>query len=186
MPYISPDEIIPWLVHRKLWPNIPDRKITRFWNHMKEVKSEISEISPSGTHHPLWIWGDAANYSKDQNIIVICFGSVLDDETDSIKKCFPLVLCREDPWMNWVTIVNELCFTIICKYGKILCETHKRNWAMPHPAQEMSCGFETLRHYLSPAPCLHRRCPEKKAWGQHQIGLQVKLARDLFVLVGTP
>ena len=97
MPYISPDEIIPWLMHRNLWPNIPDRKITRFWNHMKDVKAEISEVSPGGTHHPLWIWGDAANFSKDQNIIVICFGSVLDDETDSIKKCFPLVLCREDP-----------------------------------------------------------------------------------------
>ena len=101
MPYICLDEIIPWLMHRQLWPDIPDRKIKRYWNHIKEVKSDISDVSPDGCHHPLWVWGDAANYSKDQNIIVICFGSVLDDETDSIRKCFPLVLCREEPWMHW-------------------------------------------------------------------------------------
>jgi len=97
MPYICPDEIIPWLMYRKLWPEIPDRKIKRYWNHLKEVKAEIADVSPNGIHHPLWVWGDAANYSKDQNIIVICFGSVLDDETDSIKKCFPVILCREEP-----------------------------------------------------------------------------------------
>ena len=84
-------------MQRKLWPEIPDRKIKRYWNHLKEVNAEIADVSPDGIHHPLWAWGDAANYSKDQNIIVICFGSVLDDETDSIKKCFPLILCREDP-----------------------------------------------------------------------------------------
>ena len=100
MPYVSPDEIIPWLMDRKLWPEIPDRKIKRYWNHLKEVKAEIADVSTTGSHHPLWVWGDAANYSKDQNIIVICFGSVLDDETDSIKKCFPLILCREEPRMH--------------------------------------------------------------------------------------
>ena len=96
MPHIIPEEIIPWLMDRNLWPDIPKRKITRYWNHLCDVRSEIANVSPDGSHHPLWIWADAANYIKDQNIIVICFGSVLDDETDSIKKCFPLVLCREE------------------------------------------------------------------------------------------
>lgn len=96
MPYITPEDIIPWLLERGLWPETPERKIKRYWNHLRDVGSELADISPQGIHHPLWIWGDAANYSKDQNIIVICFGSVLDDATDSIQKCFPLVLCRED------------------------------------------------------------------------------------------
>lgn len=95
MPYIIPEEIIPWLMDRNLWPETPTRKITRYWNHLRDVKSELSDVS-DGTHHPLWIWADAANYIKDQNILVVCFGSVLDDETNSINKCFPLVLCRED------------------------------------------------------------------------------------------
>ena len=89
MPHIIPEEIIPWLMDRNLWPDIPKRKITRYWNHLCDVRSEIANVSPDGSHHPLWIWADAANYIKDQNIIVICFGSVLDDETDSIKKCSP-------------------------------------------------------------------------------------------------
>ncbi|CAL1167644.1 unnamed protein product [Cladocopium goreaui] len=96
MPYISPEDIIPWLMARDLWPATPQRKIKRFWNHLQEVQSDIAGASPQGNHHPLWIWGDAANYNKDQNVIVICFGSVLDDATDSIKKCFPLVICREE------------------------------------------------------------------------------------------
>ena len=96
MPFILPEDIIPWLMDRKLWPEIPERKIKRFWNHLKDVKSDVAGASPNGTHHPLWIWGDAANYIKDQNVIVICFGSVLHDETDSVKKCFPLVLLREE------------------------------------------------------------------------------------------
>jgi len=96
MPYISPEDIIPWLMARDLWPATPQRKIKRFWNHLQEVQSDIAGASPQGNHHPLWIWGDAANYNKDQNVIVICFGSVLDDATDSIKKCFPLAICREE------------------------------------------------------------------------------------------
>ena len=96
MPYIVPEDIIPWLMTRKLWPSIPERKIKSYWNHLRDVGSDIAGASPSGAHHPLWIWGDAANYSKDQNIIVICFGSVLDDEKDSVKKCFPLMLLREE------------------------------------------------------------------------------------------
>lgn len=96
MPYTTPEDIIPWLMDRGLWPHTPERKIKRYWNHLRDVGSELGDMSPQGTHHPLWIWGDAANYSKDQNIIVICFGSVLDDATDSIQKCFPLVLCREE------------------------------------------------------------------------------------------
>ena len=100
MPYITPEDIIPWLMDCGLWPDTPERKIKRYWNHLRDVGSELADISPQGTHHPLWIWGDAANYSKDQNIIVICFGSVLDDATDSIQKCFPLVFCREDAWKH--------------------------------------------------------------------------------------
>ena len=99
MPYVMPEEIIPWLMDRKLWPSTPERKIKRYWNHLQEVNSEIAAASPDCSHHPVWIWGDAANYNKDQNVIVICFGSVLDDETDSIKKCFPLVICREESWL---------------------------------------------------------------------------------------
>ena len=98
MPYVRPSDLLPWLLQHDLWPDIPDRKITRYWNHMKSVGSEIANVSPTGEHHPLWIWGDGANYAKDQNIITICIGSVLDDRTDSITKCFPIALCREEPW----------------------------------------------------------------------------------------
>ena len=84
------------MIERDIWPVIPDRKITRYWNHLRSVGSELADVSPTGDHHPIWIWGDAANYSKDQNIITVCIGSVLDDRTDSITKCFPIALLRED------------------------------------------------------------------------------------------
>lgn len=97
MPFCRPDHLLPWLIDRNIWPDIPNRKIKRYWNHMKNVGSEIGDVSPAGDHHPIWIWGDAANYAKDHNIITICIGSVLDDRTDSITKCFPIALCREEP-----------------------------------------------------------------------------------------
>jgi hypothetical protein len=96
MPYILPEDLLPWLITRGVFPAIPERKIRRYWLHLQDVQSDLASVSPNSDHHPLWIWGDAANYAKDQNIIVISMGSVLDDETDSVKSCFPLMLCREE------------------------------------------------------------------------------------------
>lgn len=96
MPYILPEDLLPWLVSRELFPAIPARKIRRYWRHLEFVGSELASVSPNADHHPIWIWGDAAAYSKEQNVIVLCLGSVLDDETNSVKACFPLALCREE------------------------------------------------------------------------------------------
>lgn len=105
MPYCCPADLLPWLIDRDLWPHVPDRKIKRYWNHMRSVGSEISDVSPACEHHPLWIWGDAANYSKDLSIITISIGSVLDDRKDSITKCFPILLCREEPYFETSTLL---------------------------------------------------------------------------------
>ena len=126
MPYILPEDLIPWLSDRNIWADVPTRKIKRYWHHLKDVGSDLATASPQCDHHPLWIWGDAAHYNKEQNIIVICFGSVLDDNTDSIKQCFPLVLCREDLWMQleWIVLLVLYLFYFkrcsiyiyLCKY----------------------------------------------------------------------
>ena len=96
MPYCCPEDLLTWLVQQDLWPDVPERKVRRYWRHLKSVGSEISDVSPSEKHHPIWIWGDAANYAVERNIVTLCIGSVLDDRTDSITKCFPIALCREE------------------------------------------------------------------------------------------
>ena len=131
MPYVQPSDLLPWLLQFDLWPDIPDRKITRYWNHMKSVGSDIANVSPTGEHHPLWIWGDGANYAKDQSIITICIGSILDDRTDSITKCFPIALCREEPWVliGSNNLISIKCYPMLshkCYLVPLLCPNQLR------------------------------------------------------------
>lgn len=139
MPYILPEDLIPWLSDRNIWADVPTRKIKRYWQHLKDVGSDLATASPQCDHHPLWIWGDAAHYNKEQNIIVICFGSVLDDNTDSIKQRFPLVLCREDLWMQleWIVLLVlylfylKTCSIYIFIFASIMLEPATlRNWVV--------------------------------------------------------
>ena len=109
MPVARPDILIPWLVDHGVWPDIPERKIKRYWNHLHHAQSELSDVrGVEHFHHPLWSWGDAAHYCKDKSVIVICFGSVLDDTKDSIQKCFPLFLCREESGKINQKVLTEL------------------------------------------------------------------------------
>lgn len=160
MPYILPEDLIPWLSDRNIWADVPTRKIKRYWQHLKDVGSDLATASPQCDHHPLWIWGDAAHYNKEQNIIVICFGSVLDDNTDSIKQRFPLVLCREDLWMQLEWIVLLVLYLFYLKTCSIYIFIFASTYAGTCYTEELSCGYSTLYSYLEPAPCPQCLCED--------------------------
>lgn len=94
---VQPHVLLPWLLDRGLFPNISKVETEKYWDHLSQVGSPLANASRSKTHIPLWLWGDAANYINDENLMVFCVGHVLDDQKNSIKKCFPIVVCREDP-----------------------------------------------------------------------------------------
>jgi hypothetical protein len=48
----------------------------------------------SGDHVPIYLWGDAAQFTESgQSMMVLACGLVMDDDRSNI---FPLFLCRED------------------------------------------------------------------------------------------
>ena len=98
MPYSPPHLLLPWLVEQGLFPDHSRACVKCYWRHLQKCNSPLARISPSMDHIPIWIWGDGARYNaKGDNVIAMCFGSVLDVETkSSVHKCFPLALCRED------------------------------------------------------------------------------------------
>lgn len=98
MPCTLPSELLPFLIGNGLFPEVPLRKRMRYWNHLRGCSSPMAMGIPSNDCLPLFIWGDAAQYCKDESVIIICIGCTLDDRKDSIQTHFPLVICREDPW----------------------------------------------------------------------------------------
>lgn len=60
MPVALSSQLIPWLMRRGLWPEIPESTTQEYWRLM------------SGGEHlsrctPLWLWGDEATRSTTQN-----------------------------------------------------------------------------------------------------------------------
>ena len=80
----------------ELFPQLKPREVSRYWNHLCDAKSPVALGLPSRDYIPLYIWGDGANYVKDESIICICMGCVLDNRKNSIESRWPLALCREE------------------------------------------------------------------------------------------
>lgn len=152
MPCTLPSELLPFLIDSGLFPNIPLRQRRRYWNHLRELSSPMAMGISSNDYLPLFIWGDAAHYCKDESVIVICIGCTLDDRKNSIETHFPLVICREDSckkraffvWNN--PELTKSCLDLLYRlYPKTLGFGYKQPSLA---AKEKSVGFRTLTAYL--------------------------------------
>jgi hypothetical protein len=100
MPLLLPHELYPWMMHCGIWPSdaSSSTRTQQYSQHLRDVKSPVAGMSPSGDHVPIYLWGDGAQYTESgQSIMVLACGLVMDDVRTNI---FPLCLCREDPWMQ--------------------------------------------------------------------------------------
>jgi hypothetical protein len=93
MPVILPSELLPWMMRCGIWPVTAADRTQQYWKHLRDVGSPVAGMS-SGDHVPIYLWGDAAQFTESgQSMMVLACGLVMDDDRSNI---FPLFLCRED------------------------------------------------------------------------------------------
>ena len=103
MPVVLPADLIGWLVERDLWPEVRPEDLSRFWDHAKAHKVAWAGAGTRSTH-PLYLWGDDAQYNeRGAKLITIVLGHALDENTNSLFSCFPLIVMRCAPWMHLCT-----------------------------------------------------------------------------------
>lgn len=94
MPVVLPHELFPWMMRSGIWPNLEEKQIQQYWQHLKDVGSPLSALSDDASHIPVYLWGDGAQYTESgESMSVFCCGIVVDDNRSNI---FPLFLCREE------------------------------------------------------------------------------------------
>ena len=97
MPVVLPHQLFPWMMRRGIWPTLQDGSLEQYWKHLKDVGSPLSGMS-DGSHIPLYLWGDGAQYTESgESILVFTCGIVIDENR---SNTFPLFLCREDPQLD--------------------------------------------------------------------------------------
>ena len=102
MPVILPDQLYGWMIRAGIFPTMDDATIRGYWKHLKETGSPLGNMS-DGTHIPVFLWGDGAQYTvtENQSMMVFACGFVLDDNRSNI---FPLWMCREEPCFKFMYI----------------------------------------------------------------------------------
>ena len=104
MPVILPHRLFPWMMQAGFWPKLGENSIRQYWQHLKDVGSPLSSMSDDGCHIPLYLWGDVAQYTESgESMSAFCCGIVVDDNRSNI---FPLFLCKEEPRMNYQTLLS--------------------------------------------------------------------------------
>ena len=97
VPCILPEKLFPWLIERGLFWKINNADIRRYWQHHQSVGSEIAGMCPEQDAIPIWLWGDAASYNaKNESVMVLCAGCILDDQKCSLSTSFPFAILREE------------------------------------------------------------------------------------------
>ena len=99
---VLPQHLIAWLVEKGMWPgkDISHEELSKFWENAKNHGQAWAKNVPSSTH-PLYIWGDDAQYDeKGSKLVIIVLGHCLDEQSDSTLSCFPLACIRYEPGLH--------------------------------------------------------------------------------------
>ena len=104
-PVILPHELLPWLMRNGAFPRISCSDLSNYWDHISARRIPVGEVvsdEMKNKCHPLYIWGDDAQYNEQhEKLIVVVLGHVLDPNTYSIQCCWPLFCIREAAWPFW-------------------------------------------------------------------------------------
>ena len=81
-----------------IWPDLKEADTKQYWKHLKEVGSPLASMSHDGNHIPIYLWGDAAQFTESgESMMVFSCGFILDENRSNI---FPLWMCREEPHLQ--------------------------------------------------------------------------------------
>ena len=78
--------------------------VTRFWQHVSETGVEWGQQHPAmldKSHRPMGLYGDDAQYDKNQNkLVIFTLNDVLSTAKHSMQSAWPLFVLREASLMQ--------------------------------------------------------------------------------------
>ena len=78
-------------------PEDARHQVKSFWQHLSDCGSPLAGMSDDGSHIPLYIWGDEAQYrDSGEEILVLTLGSILDGRRYSVESCYPMCILRTE------------------------------------------------------------------------------------------
>ncbi len=155
MPCLLPEVLLPWLIERGIFWDIKDNEVRRYWQHHRSAKTCLAHVCETDDAIPIWLWGDAAQYNaKNESVVVLCCGCILDQRKASVSTCFPFVILREDPglYLKYHFDNVHICYIYIYIFSVETILLY-RPPLKPTP-KEKSVGFSTLCAFLEPVPWL--------------------------------
>lgn len=100
MPIALPHEVVPMLLQDGILQYSAEMRseIDFYWRFLAARHFPGSEGKVGSGCIPLWLWGDDAQYNeRQQKIVTIAFGAVLDSRTSSMEVTYPLAVFQVDP-----------------------------------------------------------------------------------------
>ena len=94
MPILLPDQLIPWLVEKGVFPvdQVQEKATAKYWEHLQEVG--VPTHGASSEHVPLYLWGDDAEFTEHHGdkLVVISMGRALEGRKHALLYCWPLTV----------------------------------------------------------------------------------------------
>ena len=137
------------LVSHCSWPTVDAGDVKQYWQHLTARGSPLSQLSPDQDHIPVWLWGDEAQYRKgsQDEILLLCMGSVLHPEKFSVASCFPLTICRSDSWMLSLaclySVLRQCLVNVYATFSVAQINWWLRKWKLDLP-HFMECCTQYL------------------------------------------
>ena len=105
-PILLPEEIIPWLVERGLFPIDAEDELKEYWDHMES--REVPHKGAAGMH-PLFLWGDDAQCTEQDKLCVVSMGRVLESGKNALHYCWPLFVYQHAAGPTFNVMRSDTC-----------------------------------------------------------------------------
>jgi hypothetical protein len=97
------------------WPQPDESEIHRYWDHLHQFGSPVSQLSPTKTPVPVWLWGDEADFRESgETVLVVAMGCCIDPRKFSAESCYPICVCRSEPYPELVYV--HFCYVKFWSY----------------------------------------------------------------------
>ena len=115
MPIVQPTDLIGWLVENDLFPKVNPGELRMFWNNARTRGVDWAKAGNDRTH-PLYLWADDAQYNeRGSKLIVVVLGHALDENTNSLLSCYPLIVLRHVACMHLTVCCYSKQLHALCK-----------------------------------------------------------------------
>lgn len=93
LPVVLPHHLVQQMLQDGLFDtsNAIMEQVQKYWGHLSEQGIGWARDSSLAAVHPLFLWGDDAQFNERQeNLVVVAMGHVLSEEKNSMLAMWPL------------------------------------------------------------------------------------------------